>query len=193
MQPLPCHHKTTCEQRAPSPPGEFREGWEWAGRGGERLEKRRRGRRSARSPGKQHHPQPRSPPSDMPNNFLFGASRLLSVTYTNNIASQIFLCSLAVNIAVCDVWLISAVRCALRVRVPVLTFSFSCSLHGQTPPLTGSKNPKCPWKLLMEWNHLFWRIPICWSPWGGLKFHHVKHCILMSSHLFCHLQNIAWT
>ena len=39
-------------------PGEFREGLEWAGRRGERLEKRRRGRRSARSPGKQHHPLP---------------------------------------------------------------------------------------------------------------------------------------
>ena len=125
-----------------------------------------------------------SPPSDMPNNFLFGASHLLSVTYANNIRNKIFLCSLVVNVAICDVWLMSSVWCSLRVRVPVLTFCFSCSLHGQTPLLTGCKNSTYPWKLLMEWNHLFWRMPICWSPWGGLKFHYVKYCSLMSSHLF---------
>jgi hypothetical protein len=86
---------------------------------------------------------------DMPNNFLFSALHLFSITYTNNIANNIFLCSLVVNVAISDVWLMSSVRCGFRVQVPVLTFCFYCSLHGQTLPLTGCKNSTCPWKLLI--------------------------------------------
>ena len=48
---------------------------------------------------------PSSPPSDMPNNFLFGpprlflfGPRLFGVAYINNVVIEIFLCSLAVNV-----------------------------------------------------------------------------------------------
>ena len=48
----------------------------------------------------------------IPNNFLFGPPRLFGVAYINNVVIKIFCV-----VAVCAVWLVSALRSPPRVRV----------------------------------------------------------------------------